>query len=223
MALRGPVRAAARRWPDILFRAGAERRAVALTLDDGPDPSVTPAVLDLLAAAGCRATFFALGRAAERHPAIVARLVDEGHELGNHGWQDRPARALAAAEFEADLMSAHEVLAEHAPVSLMRPGSGLIRADQRRALRRRGYCCVLGSVYPLDAHLPQGPALGALVARWARPGDIVVLHEGPRSRVRVVAMLAAALEGLRERGLEATTVGGLLASREAVTSNASAE
>ena len=223
MAPRAPVGAAARRWPDILFRAEGASRAVALTLDDGPDPAVTPAVLDLLAASGCRATFFALGRAADRHPAIVARLVAEGHELGNHGWDDRPSRVLPPAEFEADLMSAHEVLAEHAPVALMRPGSGLIGAEQRRALRDRGYRCVLGSVYPLDAHLPQGPALGALVARWARPGDIVILHEGPRSRARVVAMLGAALRGLRRRGLEVTTVGDLLASREAVTSNASAE
>ena len=209
-AIRWPVDAAARRWPDIVFRADTARPAVALTLDDGPDPTVTPAVLDLLAARGCRATFFVHGSRARRHPAIVARIVDEGHELGNHQWEDRPCRRLPLAAFVDDLRRTHEILSEHAPVDLMRPASGLIRADQREALPALGYRCILGSVYPLDAHLPQAPALGALAARWAGPGDILILHEGPRRRAGVVAVLDAAIRRLRARGLQATTLAELL-------------
>jgi peptidoglycan/xylan/chitin deacetylase (PgdA/CDA1 family) len=208
-AIRWPVGAAARRWPDVVFRLDTTRPAVALTLDDGPDPAVTPAVLDLLAAHGCRATFFVHGSRARRHPAIVARIVEEGHELGNHQWEDRPCRRLPLAAFVDDLRRTHEVLSEHAPVDLMRPGSGLIRADQREALPALAYRCVLGSVYPLDAHLPQGRALGALAARCAGPGDVLILHEGPRRRTGVVAMLDAALGRLRARGLEATTLAEL--------------
>jgi peptidoglycan/xylan/chitin deacetylase (PgdA/CDA1 family) len=182
---------------------------VALTLDDGPHPSVTPAVLDLLAEHRCRATLFMLGGAAQRHPEIVRRAVAEGHELGNHQWEDRPCRRLPLPGFEVDLQRTHEVLAAHAPVHLMRPGSGLIRRDQRAALSARGYRCVLGSVYPFDAHLPQGARLARRVVRRASPGAIVILHEGRPERAGVLEMLAVVLAGLRARGLEATTVSDL--------------
>lgn len=207
------VRAAARRWPDIVFRVETGRPAVALSLDDGPDPAVTPRVLDVLAANAATATFFMLGSRAERHPQIVARVVAEGHELGNHGWLDRPCRSLAPAAFADDLTRTHEVLARHARVDLMRPGSGLIRRDQRRVLPERGYRCALGSVYPFDAWLPAGPRLAADVTRRAGPGDVVILHEGRPDRRRVVAVLEAVLPGLRGRGLEITTLGDLLRSR----------
>jgi peptidoglycan/xylan/chitin deacetylase (PgdA/CDA1 family) len=204
-----PARALARRYPEVVFSVPTARPAVALTLDDGPDPHVTPRVLDVLATAGARATLFMLGEAALGHGAVVARAVAEGHELGNHGWRDRPARGLPLAAFADDLRRTHAVLAEHAPVRLMRPGSGLIRRDQRAALPGLGYRCVLGSAYLWDAQLPQGPRLAAALARLGAPGAIVILHEGP-GRARAPAMLGALLERLAARGLAATTVGDLL-------------
>jgi peptidoglycan-N-acetylglucosamine deacetylase len=204
-----PVGALARRYPDILFSVATDRPVVALSLDDGPDPAVTAAVLDVMGAARCRATFFLHGEPALRHAALVGRAVAEGHELGNHQWRDRPCRALPLPEFVEDLERTHEVLSRHAPVGLMRPASGLIRRDQRAALRERGYRCVLGSVYLLDAHLRQGRWLAAAMARLAAPGAILVLHEGP-GRGRSPRMLAALISSLRARGLEPTTVGELL-------------
>ena len=72
------------------------RDVVALTFDDGPSPDTTPRVLDILRAEGVRATFFVLGKHAERHPEIVERIVREGHELGNHGY-DHGILAFAGA------------------------------------------------------------------------------------------------------------------------------
>jgi peptidoglycan/xylan/chitin deacetylase (PgdA/CDA1 family) len=204
-----PARALARRFPDVLFGVATARPAVALTLDDGPDPDVTPAVLDVLASAGARATFFMLGEAALANGPLAGRAVAEGHELGNHGWRDRPSRRLPLHAFVDDLRRTHAVLGAHAPVRLMRPGSGLIRRDQRAALPALGYRCVLGSAYLIDAQLPQGPRLAAALARLAAPGAIVILHEG-EGRTRAPAMLAALLERLAARGLTATTVGDLL-------------
>ena len=62
---------------------------VALTFDDGPDPRLTPRLLDLLAAAGVKATFCLIGRKAAAHPGIVARIAAEGHTLCNHSWSHR--------------------------------------------------------------------------------------------------------------------------------------
>ena len=161
----------ARRHPDVLFHVTTGRPAVALTLDDGPDPSVTPEILDVLAAFGARATFFMLGEAALAHGAIVGRAVAEGHEIGNHGWRDRPCRRLALPTFLDDLRRAHAVLSAHAPVSLMRPGSGLIRRDQRaRAARPR---LPLRAGLGLSARRPPPPGARSSPRAspgWPRPG-----------------------------------------------------
>jgi len=64
---------------------GRGTKTVALTFDDGPNPDATPAILDALAERGVKATFFILGRHAERWPAIARRVAHEGHTIGNHG------------------------------------------------------------------------------------------------------------------------------------------
>jgi peptidoglycan/xylan/chitin deacetylase (PgdA/CDA1 family) len=152
-----------------------------------------------------------LGSAAERCREIVRRTAGEGHELGNHLWEDRPSLRLSRAEFASQLLRTHEVLADHAPVSLMRPGSGLIRREQLDALVGHGCRCVLGSVYPYDVQLPAGRYLADDVLRRARPGSILVLHEGRADRSSVLDLLEVVLPGLRARGLEVVTVAELLA------------
>ena len=70
--------------PYVITRQGRQERKVALTFDDGPDPQYTPQILDALQQAGVHATFFIIGANGERHPELLRRIVDEGHELGNH-------------------------------------------------------------------------------------------------------------------------------------------
>jgi peptidoglycan/xylan/chitin deacetylase (PgdA/CDA1 family) len=72
-----------------LGRIAGDRKVVALTFDDGPNPDATPSILDTLAEKGVRATFFVLGSHAERWPELVRRMAQEGHQLGNHGYFHR--------------------------------------------------------------------------------------------------------------------------------------
>ena len=72
-----------------LGRIPSDRKVVALTFDDGPNPDATPLILDTLAEKGVRATFFVLGSHAERWPELVRRISHEGHQLGNHGYFHR--------------------------------------------------------------------------------------------------------------------------------------
>ncbi len=178
----------------------AASRAVALTFDDGPHPTHTPDVLDRLRDLGVRATFFVVGRRAEEFPSLVARIADEGHEIGHHSYTHSPpgetsARTLIA---EARRTSALlERLTGRRP-RLYRPPHGKLTPGKLLGLWALGQTIVLwnrdpkdfatGSVDPIrrwfhsaplaardillrhDAHAHIAPALDAVVERAARQG-----------------------------------------------------
>ncbi len=215
LALRPPfalVRLVARLAPGVVFSVDTSERVVALTLDDGPDPVLTPRVLDVLAAHEARATFFLLGERARRHPALLRRIAAAGHELANHTWHDEPSVRLAPAALEASLRATGRVLEPVAPVALFRPGSGWVTRSVLTTAERAGLRCVLGSVYSHDPHI-RIPAYTAWdVRRRVRPGAIVVLHEGRPDRYGVLDVLEAVLPHLRRAGFRVTTVSDLLRS-----------
>ncbi len=204
------VRAVARRLPEVLFFVPTSRRMVALTIDDGSHPSTTPAVLDVLARHSAKATFFLLGRLAEQHPELVRRIAADGHELGNHGWLEEASVRLPAAQLADGLDRTHRALARFGPVSLFRPGSGWVSSSVLEACRGRGYRCVVGSVYPQDAHLHWWRYHAFDVLRRIRPGAIVVLHEGRPERAAVAQALDRILPVLRLRGYDVMTVSNLV-------------
>src|SRR6478609_5349408 len=96
-----------------LPQAAVARSEVALTIDDGPQPDVTPAVLDLLDAAGARATFFCIAEQARRHPELAREIVRRGHSLQNHSRQHRHNFSLLGPRgFAREIESAQAVFAE---------------------------------------------------------------------------------------------------------------
>ena len=113
---------------DRLWAAGAplicvatDRPVLALTIDDGPHPATTPALLDVLSRHDARATFFLIGERATRHPALVREIAAGGHQLGNHLWQDRPTVRLSRREAGRQLQHVDAVLRHHGDVSVFRP------------------------------------------------------------------------------------------------------
>jgi peptidoglycan/xylan/chitin deacetylase (PgdA/CDA1 family) len=206
------VRLAAAVRRDVLFFVETNERVVALTLDDGPHPLVTPRVLDVLSRHGARATFFLLGSRAEGHPSVVRRIAAEGHELGNHTWEEECSACLPPLRFEQSLSRTHRVLTRFGAVCLFRPGSGWTTRRIVTVAERHGYRCVLGSVYPQDARVPFRRWIVKDVLRRARPGAIIILHEGTIERARVTGVLDEVLRALRHRGYRVTTVSDLLSS-----------
>jgi peptidoglycan/xylan/chitin deacetylase (PgdA/CDA1 family) len=187
------------------------RRAVALTLDDGPDPATTPALLDLLRQHRAHATFFVLAANVPGNEALLQRLVDEGHELGNHLATDEPSILLGAQGFQRAAEQAHNLLEPFGTVRWLRPGSGWYNGHMLETAARYGYRVALGSVYPLDAMLPF-PGLAARYILWrARPGSIIVLHEVGGRGERTLRTLEAVLPELTRRGYEVVTLSELAA------------
>jgi peptidoglycan/xylan/chitin deacetylase (PgdA/CDA1 family) len=198
-------------YPGCLYRVSTAAPLVALTIDDGPDPRNTPLILAELERHGARATFFLIGERVNGQERLVRRLVTEGHELGNHFMRDRPSIRLSPGAFEADLLEADQALAGYGPVKWARPGSGWYSRVMLDVMRRHGYACALGSVYPLDAAIPSSTIAARFVLRHARPGAVIVLHDGGRRGERTARTIGTVLPELRRRGYRVVSLSDLVA------------
>jgi peptidoglycan/xylan/chitin deacetylase (PgdA/CDA1 family) len=186
------------------------RRVIALTIDDGPDPLTTPALLKVLAAKNARATFFLLGENAARYPDLAAAVAAAGHELGSHGYGHRFPNKLPPHELFADLEKAEEAIgAAGVRPTLYRPPGGGYNDAMVDALARRGYTTVLWSVDPRDWERRSAAQTAATVVKRAAPGAIVLLHEG-ECAAHTPEAVGMIIDRLRAEGYELVTVGELL-------------
>jgi peptidoglycan/xylan/chitin deacetylase (PgdA/CDA1 family) len=160
-------------------------QVIAITVDDGPDPEVTPRVLDLLDAHGAKASFFCIGEHVARHPQLARAIVERGHEIGNHTYRHLARFSLLGPRAIADeIARAQEAIGKatgtvarffRAPAGLRNPflEPALVRADLRLvSWTRRGFDTVTGRT----------PRVLARLTRNLRAGDILLLHDGHAAR-----------------------------------------
>jgi len=176
---------------------------VALTFDDGPDPRGTPAVLDILAGLGWRATFFVLGSQVERHPGLARRIAAEGHELALHGYTHINHLIRSPADVRRDLERAHLVLVDATGVQprWYRPPYGVLSAGTLATTRRLGLQPVLWTAWGQDWRRTDGQRVAKTVLRDLADGGCVLLHDSDvtstpgswRATAGSLPLLAAAL------------------------------
>ena len=204
--LAGPIRALCARSPwrrMICWHAPRSRTAAAITLDDGPHETFTPMALDALESTGAMATFFVLGREAERYPALIERMARSGHEIGVHTFDHSPGN------IEKQVRSCEAILAAHGvQPSLFRPPRGELRPGDILWLARHGYTSVLWSFDAHDCMRREGKWQGPPPDyRRLRGGDIVLMHD---ENPVCVEDLPRLVESLRAKNLRPVTVSELL-------------
>ena len=194
----------------VIDRLATRDRVVALTFDDGPDPVVTPRILDVLEAHGAHATFFVLGERAARHPDVIRRIQREGHTVGTHTHRHLIRFHFASPryvqrEIEDAIAVVTDILASRP--TLFRPPQGLRTPSFASGFRRTpGLTCVTWSVRGFDSRPTTADAIVARIAPRLEPGAIVTLHDGTglggaSDREPTLAALTTILCECRTRGL----------------------
>jgi peptidoglycan/xylan/chitin deacetylase (PgdA/CDA1 family) len=170
--------------------------------------------LRVLAANNARATFFLISGNLPGNDTLVARLVREGHEIGNHFSKNEASIALSPRDFVSSFLTADSALREFAPVRWVRPGSGHYNKRMIRTFRSHGYRCALGSVYPFDPQIPWPAYSRWMIQRQIRPGAIIILHDGTYKGRNTIKTLEHLLPELTRRGYKVTTLSELTARPE---------
>jgi peptidoglycan/xylan/chitin deacetylase (PgdA/CDA1 family) len=188
-------------------------KLIALTFDDGPFPVETPLLLDVLSELNVPATFFLIGRDAREYPDLTARIVRDGHEVGNHTFTHPNLDHIPPREVQRELSEAADAIfpLTHDPAvrKYMRPPHGRITEDGIRAAQAAGYSVVFWNEDPADERTTDPQLIAARIERGATQPDIVLLHAG---HMATIEMLRPIVERFHAAGYRFVTVSQLLAA-----------
>lgn len=175
---------------DLIWDIKTREKELFLSFDDGPEPEVTPEILEVLQSYKAKATFFCIGNNVEKHPEIYQRILDEGHSVGNHtynhekGWDTTLMTYLRSVAHCSQLVKSN----------LFRPPYGRIRRNQATALRRK-YHLIMWDVLSadFDADVDSRKCLDNVVKN-AKAGSIIVFHDSLKCKENVLFALPRVLQ-----------------------------
>ncbi len=187
---------------------------IGMTFDDGPHPTNTPALLDILKARNIRATFYVIGWRVAKNPEIVKRIVDEGHELGNHTWSHPALAGVGKTRLFREIDRTNEAIynaVRMVPVTMRSPYGSLTTAQAKLIHAERGLITTMWSVDPEDWRRPGSSVVANRIVSRSKNGSIVLSHDIHSPTIRA---MPAALDGLVERGFEFSTLSMLIGARD---------
>lgn len=206
--------------PHPLRHLDTREKVVALSFDDGPNPPYTERVLEILRHHSARATFFLLGRNIQMHRSAAEKIVEAGHEIGNHSHWHHHLRFSSIEKIQREIDETDELIR----------GLGYQNAIPFRApfgesfpaltwalwwLKRDNY---LYDVWPdpPDYQRADPQTIASRMLRRVRPGSVILMHDGEGIRTEAVVALEQVMQDLEKRGYRFTTVGELFTSRSAL-------
>lgn len=197
---------------DILIHGNVNLKEIALTFDDGPRPEIAREMLNVLGRYRARSTFFVVGSMVEKHPKLVRRMMNEGHEVANHSFSHPRLHGMDEEAIRTELARCDRAVfdATGARTNLFRPPGMRYDDTVLRAAQSLGYVTVHWNVAAQDFK-PQPPdQIARKVLDVVRPGSVVLLHGHPDT----LAALPTILDQLQEKGYRFVTVSQMLGRLE---------
>jgi len=196
-----------------LGKIGSDRKVVALTFDDGPNPDATPLILDTLHEKKVHATFFILGSHAERWPELVRRISHEGHQIGNHGYFHRKQQFKSPFYVSRDIrLGIRAIKRAGAPAPrYFRAPHGFRSPWTTPIASSYGERTVGWSLGVWDSDCPGVDEIVRRTLEGVEPGSIILLHDGDGynpdgDRTQTAAALPQIIDRLKEQGYEFATL-----------------
>nr|WP_264989563.1 polysaccharide deacetylase family protein [Lysinibacillus sp. KH24] len=201
---------------EVVWDINTDDKIIALTFDDGPHPQYTAAILDVLAKYDIKATFFIIGKNAEKYPSMILRSYSEGHELANHTYS-HPFK-ISMAELREELRQTNEVIYSITGFSptLFRPVGGNYTDQMINVAVEDGYKVVMWSWHQdtLDWKQPGVEKIAQKVLKGASPGDVILFHDGGGNRTQTIQALEKIIPTLQKQGYTFVTMSELIEHRE---------
>ena len=196
-----------------LGKIAGDKKVVALTFDDGPNPDATPLILDTLREKGVKATFFVLGSHAERWPDLVLRIAHDGHQLGNHGYFHRKLQFKSPFYVSRDIrLGIRAIKRAGAPAPrYFRAPHGFRSPWTTPIASSYGERTVGWSLGVWDSDRPGVDEIVRRTLEGVSPGSIILLHDGDGynadgDRMQTAAALPLIIDRLKDQGYEFTTL-----------------
>ena len=185
------------------------RKVVALTFDDGPNPATTNQALDTLSKYGIKATFFVLGKNVSGNEEILKRMKADGHVIGNHSWSHPVLSKLSLDDAKKQITDTEDALTKVLGSSskLMRPPYGAITDDIRKSL---DLSFIMWDVDSLDWKSKNEAAILTEIQREVKNGSIILMHD---IHAETVNALPKVIDYLKGQGYDFVTIPDLLDSR----------
>lgn len=187
-----------------------DEKVVAMTFDDGPHPKLTPKLLDILKERGIRATFYVIGRNAAEYPEIMKRMIDEGHEVGNHTWTHPYLTRLSTSSVQSEMSKTADIIVKTTgkKAVTMRPPYGAINTRLRHLFTDdMELPVIMWSVDPRDWQRPGSSVVTSRIVEGAHPGAIILAHD---IHPGTITAMPAAFDQLTRKGYKFVTVSELL-------------
>jgi len=183
-------------FPQLVWDITTTEKIIYLTFDDGPEPSVTPKVLDLLHLYGLKATFFCLGQKAEQHPELISLIKKRGHSICNHGYTHISGFSAGKIAYLENCTKGSEITQS----LQFRPPYGRITPWQLKAIRQH-HKIIMWSIMSMDFSLKTTPLKCIKnVLSNIYPGAIIVFHDIPKAHKNIEEALPVIIKSLQDKG-----------------------
>lgn len=181
----------------------SDKPIVYLTFDDGPTTECTEKILEILATHDVKATFFCVGENARQHPELIKKIIEGGHNIGNHTMHHKNGFKTGIQKYVNEVLQASEYI----PSKLFRPPYGKCNIFQNLKLRKLGYKIIQWDVIAYDWDKTRTPHdVLSIIEKYVRNGSIIVLHDSVKASDRTLPILSTLIISLKSRGFEIKTI-----------------
>ncbi|MGI5819496.1 MAG: polysaccharide deacetylase family protein [Armatimonadota bacterium] len=193
---------------EAIFHGRRDQNLVALTIDDGPTPMITPLMLEILARKNVKATFFVVGQVVEQFPGLAQMIVRDGHELANHAYSNRRISRLPDDEAWAEIASCDRIVRRVTGETMrwFRPPGGRCSPGGLRAMASLGYGGAFWSRNTGDWEKLPPEQIVRNATEGLEAGDVILMHQGDMHSVEALPEI---IDRVRAMGFEPTTLSAL--------------